>query len=243
MRDLEAGGFFDELLVAALDGALALAEGHDVAVLVGQDLELDVAGALDELLHVEVAVGEGVEGFGGGGLEHSGELVLAADDAHAATAAAGYGFEDDRVAYGLRPLEGFAFGGHDAVGAGEDGDFGLLHGLAGGGFFAHHARDFGRGADEFDVGGAAYFGEVGILAQQAVAGVDGVGTGDLGCGDDGRNVEVAVGGLWGADADGFVGELDVEAVAVGLGVDGDGADAHLVACADDAQGDFSAIGD
>jgi len=35
-RHHEAGGFFDELLVAALDGALALAEAHDVAVLVAE---------------------------------------------------------------------------------------------------------------------------------------------------------------------------------------------------------------
>ena len=39
------GDFFDQLLVAALDGALALAEDLDVAVLVGQHLELDVARA------------------------------------------------------------------------------------------------------------------------------------------------------------------------------------------------------
>ena len=58
-RDHEAWRLFDELLVTALDGALALAEGEDVAVLVGEDLELDVARALDELFHVEVAVAEG----------------------------------------------------------------------------------------------------------------------------------------------------------------------------------------
>ncbi len=32
----------------------------DVAVLIGQDLELDVARLLDELFHVEIAVAEGV---------------------------------------------------------------------------------------------------------------------------------------------------------------------------------------
>ncbi len=51
--------FFHQLLMAALDAALALAQADHVAVLVGQHLELDVARALDELLHVEIAVAEG----------------------------------------------------------------------------------------------------------------------------------------------------------------------------------------
>ena len=41
-RHLQRGRLFNQLLMAALDGALTLAQGDDVAVLVGQDLELDV---------------------------------------------------------------------------------------------------------------------------------------------------------------------------------------------------------
>ena len=44
-RDLQRGRFFNQLLMAALDGALALEERSHVAVLVGQHLELDVARA------------------------------------------------------------------------------------------------------------------------------------------------------------------------------------------------------
>ncbi len=69
--------FLQQLLVAALDGALALAERDDVAVLVGEDLELDVARALDELLHVHVAVAERRRGFAGGGMEEIGQLLFA----------------------------------------------------------------------------------------------------------------------------------------------------------------------
>jgi hypothetical protein len=49
----------DHLLVAALDRALALAEVDDVAVLVGQHLDLDVARLLDELLDEHAVVAEG----------------------------------------------------------------------------------------------------------------------------------------------------------------------------------------
>jgi hypothetical protein len=42
---------------------------------------------------------------------------------------------------------------------------------------------------------------------------------------------------------GLVGVADVEGVAVGVGVDGDGADAELLAGAQDTEGDLAAIGD
>ena len=48
----------DQLLVAALDRALALAAGEDVAVVVAEHLDLDVARGRDHLLDVERAVAE-----------------------------------------------------------------------------------------------------------------------------------------------------------------------------------------
>src|SRR5208283_919141 len=105
------------------------------------------------------------------------------------------------------------------------------------------AGDLGRRADELDVGGAADLGEVGVLAEQAVAGMDGVDAGDLGGGDDGGDVEVALGGAGRADADGLVGEAHRQAVAVRLAVYGDGADAHLAAGGDHPQRDLTTICD
>ena len=48
----------DQLLMAALNRALALAEVHDRPVLIAEDLELDVARRLDVLLDVDVADAE-----------------------------------------------------------------------------------------------------------------------------------------------------------------------------------------
>ena len=42
-----------------LNRAVTLAQADYVSVLVGQHLELDVTGTLDEFLHVEVAIAEG----------------------------------------------------------------------------------------------------------------------------------------------------------------------------------------
>src|SRR5439155_14818613 len=46
----------DQLLMAALDRALALAAGEDVAVVIAEHLDLDVTGRRDHLLDVERAV-------------------------------------------------------------------------------------------------------------------------------------------------------------------------------------------
>ena len=52
------GRFLDHLLVPPLDRALALEEMDDVAVRIGEDLDLDVSRALDPALDVQRAVAE-----------------------------------------------------------------------------------------------------------------------------------------------------------------------------------------
>ena len=73
--------------------------------------------------------------------------------------------------------------------------------------------------------------------------MDGLRLGFLGGLDDGVGVEVGLGRGSAPDMHGAVGHLDVEGFGVGAGVDGDGADAEPVAGADDAAGDFAAVGD
>src|SRR3954452_19977836 len=72
--DLQRWRFFQQLLVTTLDAALALAEADYLSIRVAHDLELDVPRLLDELLHVEVAVAEGVRSFGLSGVEHIWQL-------------------------------------------------------------------------------------------------------------------------------------------------------------------------
>ncbi len=86
-------------------------------------------------------------------------------------------------------------------------------------------------------------GEARVLGQEAIAGMDRVGAGDLAGGEERRDVEVAVAGRRRADADALVGEADMHGVGVGGRMDGDGLDAEFLAGAQDAQGDFAAIGD
>ena len=59
----DRGRLFEQLLMPALDRALALAEMHDVAVMIAEHLELDVARRLQVLLDVDVADAERRFGF------------------------------------------------------------------------------------------------------------------------------------------------------------------------------------
>src|SRR5437868_73986 len=227
--------------MAPLNAALALTQADYVSKSVGQNLELDVAGPLDELFHVKVAVAESGCGLRLRRVEQRRQLALAANDAHAAASATGRRFHDDGIADGLGPLQGLALGCEHAFGTGQNRNAGFLHGGAGLFFFAHQANHFRRGPDELDVAGLADLGEVSVLAQQSVAGMNRVHVADFRCADNRGNIQVAFAGFRRSDADGFIGEANVQRVAVGVTVDGDGLDAQLFAGADDPQGNLAAV--
>ncbi len=229
--------------MAALDGALALEEVDDVPVLVAEDLHLDVAGLLEVLLHVEVAVAEGRVGLRAGHLEGRLQFLLAPHDPHALAAAPGAGLEDDGVADLLGQFLGFVRGGHRAVGPGQDGDARRLHGPLGLGLVPHEGDGLGARADEGDVARLADLGELRRLGEEAVAGVDGVGVADLRRGDEVGDLQVGVAAGGGPDADVLVGEAHVEGIDVHVRVDGHRLDAQLLAGPDDPEGDLASVGD
>ena len=86
-------------------------------------------------------------------------------------------------------------------------------------------------------------GELGVLGEEAVAGMDRLGARPARRLDDLRDREVALGRHGRAEQEGLVGLAHVGRVAVGLGVDGDRADPHLLQRAQDADRDLAAIGD
>src|ERR1043165_4406987 len=97
--------FLDHLLVTALDRPLALAEMRVVAVLVADDLDLDVARLLAVPLHEHLGIAERGLRFGASHRPRLEELLLLVDDLHAATTAAGARLEDHRKANALGALE------------------------------------------------------------------------------------------------------------------------------------------
>src|SRR6185369_793642 len=97
------------------DRAVALAEVENLAVAVAEDLKLDVAGALDVFLDIDGAVAEGFLGFAAGDVVFLGEGNVVVRDAHAASAAAGDGLDDDGIADLPGGLDGVGFGFDRAI--------------------------------------------------------------------------------------------------------------------------------
>src|SRR6185312_1793518 len=87
---VDGGGrrLLDELLVAPLDRAVALAEMDDVAVRVGEDLHLDVARVFEVALDVHRRVGEVRLALATRRLVRPRGLVRRRDDLHSLAAAA-----------------------------------------------------------------------------------------------------------------------------------------------------------
>ena len=73
-RQERCGRLFDELLVPALQRAVAGGDHHDVAVRVGQALRLHVSGAVQVALDEALTATEGADRLAGGGLEEVGDL-------------------------------------------------------------------------------------------------------------------------------------------------------------------------
>ena len=90
--------FLDELLVPALDRAVALPEVDHVAVAVREDLHLDVPRVDDEALDVDPRVREVLLSLARGRLERPLGLAGLPDDLHPLAPAPGGGLDDQRVA-------------------------------------------------------------------------------------------------------------------------------------------------
>ncbi len=242
-RDAGRRRLLNHFLVTPLHRTVTLAQPNRIFMLIGHDLNFDMARVLKVLFHVHGGVAECSAGFGLGGLHRMDQGRLRVHDTHAAPAAAAGRLDDDRVADGFgRALDDDGIVRQSPFGAGHARHTGLDHGLFGGHLVTHDADRLRRGADELEAASLHPFGKVGVLAQKTVAGVNGFGVGHLGRRDDGRHVEITQCRRRGADADGLVSQLDVLGFAVRLRVDHHGLDTQFTAGALDPQGDLAPVG-
>ena len=242
-REGRRRALLDQLLVAPLGRAVALADPHDVAVGVADDLHLDVARPGEVALDVALVAAEALERLGLRRLEGGVGLVGALHDAHAATAAAVGRLDGDRPAELLAEGDDLVAAGEELGGAGHARHAGLLGGDAARHLVAHHLDGLGRRADEGHAPLGDGPGEVGVLGEEPVARVHAVGPGLVDHLEDPLGVEVALGGGLAPEGVGLVGEAHVQRLPVELGVHRHRGDAHLLAGADDADGDLAPVGD
>ena len=234
--------FLQHLLVAPLHRAVALEEVQAVAVGVGEDLDLDVARARDVALDQHMVVAEARLRLALARGQRGGEVGCGVDAAHALAATAGAGLDQHRVA----DLVGLARQQRRvvvlAVVARHQRHAGLVHQRLGGGLAAHRRDRLGRRADEDQAGLGAGLGKGLVLAQEAVAGVDGLRAAGLGRVEDALPLQITLARGAGADVHGLVAGLHMARVGVGVRVDGDGAHAQACSRGGNAAGDLAAVG-
>ena len=162
---------------------------------------------------------------------------------HAFAAAAGGGLQHHRIADARGNLLGLLERFEAARSAGHKRNAGALHGLPRAGFRAHRVHRRGGGADELHARVGAGSGELRVLGEKSVAGMDGVCAGARGDVENLLNVEIGLGRCGCADGISLIGLADVQRGAIDVRVDGNRGNSHLVAGADDAHGNLAAIGD
>ena len=162
--------------MAALDRAVALAEVDHVPVAVGEHLHLDVARVDEVALDVDGRVGEVRLPLALGRLERALRLVGVLHDLQALAAAARRRLDRERPAELVAEPQ-HLFGGGDRLGRPRnDGHARRGHALAGGGLRAHHVDRLGRRADPDEPGAGDRSREAGVLGEEAVARMHGLGS-------------------------------------------------------------------
>jgi hypothetical protein len=238
----------DQLLVAALERAVPLADGHDLAEAVSQQLDLDVARRIDQALEVDGAIAEGRCGFGRGRAERHRQVGWSVDAPHAAAASPGRRLDEQRKADSLGLVEDPV----QSVGSveierlphsGDTRDPGCVSDSPGCELVAEFGDRGGRGSDEREPGGVACDSELGPLGKESVAGMNSLGACRQRCVDHGVRPKIALGRRRRSDPNGMVREAHVERIGIDVGVDRDRLHAEVAGCPDDPNRDLPAVRD
>ncbi len=237
-------GPLHDFLVAALHRAVALEEMDELALGVAQDLDLHMPRPAHQLLQIDLVVAKGRQGLALGDVHGRAQVGLGGYHAHAAPAAAPTGLEHQGIANGRRqglgPLQVPGQGARRR----HHGYPRLCRQLPRRDLVTQKPHDLGPGADEGDARGGAGLGEIGILGEKAITGVDGIDLVLAGDTDDVGDIQVSRDGfLSGPHPVGLVGLESVQGEAIFVGKNGNCTDAHLAGRAQNTDGDFTAVGD
>jgi hypothetical protein len=233
----------DDLLVAALQGAVALEQMHDIAVRVGKNLQLDVARRQNVFLDQHAGVAERALGLALRARQRRLELRRAVDPAHALAATTGDRLDEHRVADLPGPLAQEAGLLAAAVIARHHRHARLGDERLGAVLQAHGADGRRRRADEDDAVRGAGFRELGALRQETIARMDAGRPRAHRQRENALDRKIAVARRRRADEMRLVGHLHEQRASVRFGMHGNGAQAEPPRRADDPAGDLAAVGD
>jgi len=121
-----------------------------------------------------------------------------------------------------------------AVASGRDGHTGFARKLARQIFVAHRAHRTGWRPDEMNVTALAYFGEMRVLGQKPVTGMNRVDIAHLGGAHDAIDFQITFRARGRPNANRFIRQLDVERIDIRFRIDCEGANTKFSAGANDA---------
>jgi len=238
-REHGAGCNLDHFLKAALQCAVAVAERHDMDA-VSRDLHFDMARAIDESLRIQCIDAKRRHRLGTATGVKLRDLGAGLDDAHAAAPAAAHRLDDDShgalfVKESADLLERGA-----AVRGGHDRDFAFPGELQRCALVTEQRQMLDGRADECDSCFCAGQGEIGSLAEKAVARMNRVALLALGGGNDGADIDIG-GRSSAGQRHGRIRHDAMLGVRVVAGVDGNAFNAHITRCTQDANGNLATV--
>ena len=139
---------FEDFLMPALNRAIAHADGPRGSEIVGDDLDLDVAGSLDQSLHKDGGVSECLEGLGAGALKRLRQLAGGMNETNPVATAARGRFDQQRKAQALRMRQSIRDGFDRTAAPGSDRDLRLFREAFGSDLVAQAAHDIAAWADK-----------------------------------------------------------------------------------------------
>jgi len=241
VRQGRRGRLLEHLLVAALRGTVAVAQDVHAAPPVAEDLHLDVAATGDIALDEQARVAERAGCLLGRAVECRRQRALRPAQHQPDAAAAGRAFQHHGIAdLGHRPPGRIQVRQQPAAGrephAGGPGDLTRT-------VLQAEVADLRRSrAYEDQARTSARLGEIGVLGQETVAGVNGIGAGVPCRLQHAVDPEIALAGGGRADAPCLARRRHMRGMAVRLGINGDRRHIHPAQRAEDAAGGGDAVG-
>ena len=212
-------------------------------MLIGDHLGLDVTRLVEITLDEALTAAEGGDGLAGGRVEQFGNLLEGAGDLHAAPAATEGRLDRDRHAV-LAGERHHLVGVLDRIGcARHQGSLCAGGDMAGGDLVAEVADGLRAGPDPDQPGVDDGLGEVGVLRQEPVSRVDGVGAGFRRGVEDLAEVQVGLRRGLPTQGEGLIGQAHVRGVGIRLGIDRHTAQTSVLGRPDHPHGDFTAVSD
>ena len=216
---------------------------NNVAVCIGQDLHLNVQGAFDQLLQIDLVIAKGGACFRASSVNLRGELGLRFQDAHATSAAAPACLQHQRETDEAGKLHRLRQMLRERSCRRHDGDVDRLRQLACLDLVAEKPKSFGGGADKSEARACAGFGKFGVLGQETITGMDRICPGAQCRSNDILDIKIGLNGRFAlTDEVAFISLKSVQREAILGRINADRPNAQLACGTEDANCDLAAIG-